>query len=135
MTWTYSGNPATSALDEVRFLLGDTDTGDQLLSNEEITYLLGKYADSHQAAAEASRAVAAKLSRLADKEVGDLKVKLSQKASHYANLASVIIGGAGNVSVVPVPVAGGTEADHFFTRETHDYSGGPTDGRDGWTVG
>ena len=38
MVWSYSGNPADSAVDAVRFLTGDTDTNDQLLDNEEIAW-------------------------------------------------------------------------------------------------
>lgn len=41
MTWTYSGNPASSTLDAARFWVQDTDTNRQLLSNEEINYLIG----------------------------------------------------------------------------------------------
>ncbi len=41
MSWTYSGNPTASALDEVRFLITDTDqTKPYTLSNEEINYAL-----------------------------------------------------------------------------------------------
>ena len=40
MTWAYSGNPATSDLDQVRFTLQDTDTSFQLLANEEINFLI-----------------------------------------------------------------------------------------------
>ena len=32
--WTYSGNPAASDKDAVRFLVGDTNTSDQLVSDE-----------------------------------------------------------------------------------------------------
>ena len=39
MTWSYSGNPGASDLDHIRFLIQDTDTTDQLFSNEELTYL------------------------------------------------------------------------------------------------
>ena len=38
MTWTYSGDPATNARDSIRFLVGDTDTNDQLVSDEEIAW-------------------------------------------------------------------------------------------------
>jgi hypothetical protein len=33
MTWSYSGDPSSSSTDAVRFLVGDTDTNDQLISN------------------------------------------------------------------------------------------------------
>ena len=40
MTATYSGNPADSDLDAVRFHLGDTNLSSPLLQDEEIQYLL-----------------------------------------------------------------------------------------------
>jgi len=40
MAWTYSGDPAASDLDMVRFLIGDTDTADQQLFDAEINALL-----------------------------------------------------------------------------------------------
>lgn len=53
MTWTYSGNPGSSLLDEVRFLIQDTNEDDQLLSNEELQYLLDSYGDPYSAAVAA----------------------------------------------------------------------------------
>lgn len=40
MTWSYSGDPASSDRDAVRFLVGDVDTTVQLLTDEEIDFLL-----------------------------------------------------------------------------------------------
>lgn len=53
MTWTYSGNPGSSLLDEVRFLIQDTNEDDQLLSDEELQYLLDSYGDPYSAAVAA----------------------------------------------------------------------------------
>jgi len=52
MTWTYSGNPANSSSDAVRFLIGDTDTTDQLISNEEIAYLVTVHGNIRRVASE-----------------------------------------------------------------------------------
>lgn len=38
MSWSYSGDPTASSLDAVRFLVRDTDTTNQLISDEEINY-------------------------------------------------------------------------------------------------
>jgi hypothetical protein len=38
MGWSYSGDPAASALDEVRFLIQDTDETNPLFEDPEITY-------------------------------------------------------------------------------------------------
>jgi hypothetical protein len=41
--FSYSGDPATSARDEVRFLTQDTDETCPLLSDNDLEYLLGKW--------------------------------------------------------------------------------------------
>ncbi len=80
MTWTYSGDPGDSALDEVRFLIQDTDTDDQLLSDEELAYLLTSYQDPYSAAVAAVVSLIGKASRSVEesKKVADLS--LTRKA-------------------------------------------------------
>jgi len=80
MTWTYSGNPGASALDEVRFLIQDTDVNDQLLSNEELNYLISVYHDPYSAAVAAVVSLIGRASRQEEesKRVGDLS--LTRKA-------------------------------------------------------
>lgn len=80
MTWTYSGNPGASDLDEVRFLIQDTNTNDQLLSNEEINYLLAAYGDPYSAAVAAVVSLIGTAARQEEesKKVADLS--LSRKA-------------------------------------------------------
>lgn len=78
MTWSYGGDPGASTLDLVRFLIQDTDTNDQLLSNEEITYLVGAYEDPYSAAIAAVGSLIAKASRAESesKSVGDLSLSV-----------------------------------------------------------
>ncbi len=40
MSWTYSGDPSTSKLDECRFIVGDTLANEPVMQNEEIQYLI-----------------------------------------------------------------------------------------------
>lgn len=40
MSFSYSGNPADSTLDECRFLLGDTNEAEPILQDEEIEYII-----------------------------------------------------------------------------------------------
>lgn len=40
MTFTYGGDPANSALEQVRFLIGDTDSTRPLLNDAEIQYVI-----------------------------------------------------------------------------------------------
>ena len=43
MSWSYSGNPADSTLDECRFLIGDTNESDPIMQDEEIKYIIDTY--------------------------------------------------------------------------------------------
>ncbi len=87
MTWTYSGNPSASDKDAVRYLIGDTDTNNQLLSDEEIAYDLTR-SNTYGAAALSCNAIVAKLSRLVDTYLDrDIRANLSQSVKHYQTLA------------------------------------------------
>lgn len=115
MTWTYTGNPAASPKDAVRFRVGDTDFDDQLLQDEEILYLLGTEATVIQAAARAADGIAARFSRLSDKAVGDLRISFSQKSAQYRQLAMDLRSEAG-ISMA-IPFAGGISRSQKETQE------------------
>lgn len=87
MTWTYGGNPAASNLDRVRFLIGDTDVNDQLLSDEEINFLISTKGSPERAAYEACLQIMAKLAREVDYAIGPEKVSASQRFKHYQELS------------------------------------------------
>lgn len=110
MAWSYSGNPAASAQDEVRFLVGDTDTADQQISDEEIAYALAETGNVvYDAAAMVARAIAAKWAKKADKSVGGLSINYSQKHDRYVGLAEALAEEAatGAGRLVGVPRLGG----------------------------
>ncbi|MBC7340956.1 MAG: hypothetical protein H5U02_00620 [Clostridia bacterium] len=90
MAWTYSGNPAGSALDQVRALIGDTDQENPILSDEEILFFLSEEGSARRAAPRAALAAAAKFAKEADKAIGDLRISLSQKADKYLQLAAAL---------------------------------------------
>lgn len=88
MTWSYGGDPANSSTDRVRFLCGDTDTTNQQVSNEEISFLLSEFnSDSYLAAAGACEAMASKSATKADysRSVGDLSLS-TQYGAHATTL-------------------------------------------------
>lgn len=58
MAATYSGDPSSSDVDLVRFLLGDTDVADARLQDGEIAYLLDTWAHPMLAAAEGAQVLA-----------------------------------------------------------------------------
>jgi hypothetical protein len=87
VSWSYSGDPSNSPLDELRFLLGDTDPDCPILSDEELNYILGKANNDMQAAVLASlQIIVIKYARLKDETVGDVQVKYSQIYDHYFDL-------------------------------------------------
>ena len=88
MTWTYGGDPSASTLAEVRFLIGDTDTDDQQLQDEEINHLLSENnGEPYAAAVDAAEALVALYARDVSRAVGDLQVLAEARAAHYAGLA------------------------------------------------
>lgn len=92
MTWTYGGDPSANSRDWVRFRIGDTDTADQQLSDEEIASLLTD-ADSAKrvAALYAVRRLLAKYARLVDTSRTDgASDSYSQRRDAYAALAAEI---------------------------------------------
>lgn len=43
MSFSYSGDPSTSKLDEMRFILGDTNSEAPIMQDEEIQYIIDTY--------------------------------------------------------------------------------------------
>ena len=131
MTWTYGCDPENSDLDAVRLIVGDTDTNDQLLKDEEINYFLDIEGSVRLASARAAEAVAAKFSRLVDETVGRVRVSFSQKAKQYKELAESLLETYNECA--GVPFAGGISISSkdstrdngdrvrpSFTRSTHE---------------
>lgn len=119
MSWSYSGNPASSDLDAVRFLIGDTNTADQQLSNEEIQFLIDQEGNVYRAAAKACLSISAKFARFVDKSVGDLQISYSQRQAAYASLAQSLTNQAATRSAIPY--AGGISlADKHATEDNTD---------------
>lgn len=104
MAWTYTNNPSGVQRDEVRFLLGDTDVTDQLVTDEEIAYLISVRGSSLGAAIGACEALEARYAREADQRVGFLSLSASQKAAGFRALALTL---RRRQTVTAIPYAGG----------------------------
>lgn len=118
-TWNYSGDPSTSDLDAVRFLIGDTDQTDRLLLDSEINWAISQEGSLYAAAARAANAIAAKFSREADKWVGDLKIVASQRSKQYENLAKSL-SQRGMLSVASASFGGGSVSGKIAEEERSD---------------
>jgi hypothetical protein len=93
MTWTYT-DPSANTRDAIRFLVGDTNTNDQLVTDAEIAYISATYTNVYVAAAEICDAIAAKYARQADTRNGELSVSASQRAKAYLDLSKKLRGKA-----------------------------------------
>jgi len=71
----------------VRFTLGDTDKTCQLLSDEEINFLLCEQGSPLKAAIDGAKRIAAAAAKLVDEAVGRVKVSLSQRYKHFTELS------------------------------------------------
>lgn len=86
MSWTYDGD-LTNRRDRIRFLVGDTDTNDQLLQDGEINYHIEHFPNDYLCAAVLCDAIAAKFSRQADVNNAGLSLSASQRAQAYRTRA------------------------------------------------
>jgi hypothetical protein len=86
MTWTYSGSPTVDSRDEVRFLIQDTDTTDQLFSDEEIDYVMSVNGTGTAAALSLARRLLTKFARFVDTSVGAVSESASQRVAQYQAL-------------------------------------------------
>ena len=92
-TYTYSGDPASSTKDAVRFYIGDVDTSRPLLSDEEIAFLLlgtNPVDTPTQAAIQALRILSTKFAREADVTVGEISKSFSQISKAFAERADAL---------------------------------------------
>ncbi len=96
MSWSYSGTPGSSALDEVRFLITDTvETKSYTLQDEEINYAITLYSASppvigqnFYAAAVCADIILGRLKGVsASKSVGDLSVDFGAGFKFFDSLA------------------------------------------------
>lgn len=87
MTWSYSGNPAKSDLDAVRFTCGDTNDDERFIQDEEISYLLTREGSVEGAAIEACEAIARTFLNKTDVTVGRISVKGSEISKRFSDCA------------------------------------------------
>jgi hypothetical protein len=132
MAWSYSGDPNKSPLDRVRFLCGDTDINDQLLSDEEINFLLSIRSTPERAAEDACIAIMAKLAREVDYAIGPEKVSAKQRLDNYKRVLDEMR--AARIRTVAAPSWQGPSQDDsppVFDIGMHDYRDADGDDLDG----
>ena len=90
MSWTYSCDPSASDKDAVRWKVGDTNSDDQIVQDEEIEYELSQFSGDSRAVIKAAinvaKGIAAKFARESTYRIGQVSETLSRKAEAYQRL-------------------------------------------------
>jgi len=86
MSWTFDSTSLSTSLSQVRLLIGDTNTNDQLLTDEEVNFFYSERSDIRLAAIECCSAIIGKLSRDIDRSNLGQSATRSQKIQHYKDL-------------------------------------------------
>jgi hypothetical protein len=109
-TWTYTYNPLTNEVDEMRLLIGDTGNGNPskdtcIFADQEILYFIDQgHGSEHLAAHHAFSAAASKYSQMADKTLGPMSIKYSEISENYRKQAIIEFENATNsADVTPQP--------------------------------
>lgn len=114
MAWTYSGDPSSNNKDEIRFLVGDTDTNDQLIQDEEINFLLTKWLSVHgttfYVASIVCETIAAKFAREASYSADGVSVSLSELQDKFKRQAETLRAQHKELFVGGAPDVGGISA-------------------------
>ena len=135
---TFSYDPASPAqLDEIRWLIADTDPVDPLQQDEEILRVLVRQPNTYRAAAFIARQIARQFARQASLDIAtEVRINLSDRAKQYFEQAkdmereaNVGAGGGGGLGVFVGGLSQAqkeaveSDADRVrpaFTRETHN---------------
>lgn len=117
--WSYTGNPSARPLDMVRFLIGDTDSTNAQLNDNEISSLLNISANNaNTAAIYACRSLATKYASKADysRSVGGLSIstQYGATADRYLKLAATLdVQGSQQDPPIPTVSADALGSFHF----------------------
>lgn len=115
----YGGDPSASTLDAVRFMVGDTDTSEELLSDGEINYLIAQWGTNVTVvAAHAALALSLKFAREADKSVDRASESASQRSAAYKALYSTLLNAA-SANVLP-SIGGRSKSEKQSLEENTD---------------
>jgi hypothetical protein len=127
VTFSYI-DPETREQDAVRFLLGDTDSNEPLLSDEEISYALNKWMTIHgtveYTASVLALNIAARYAREASVSADGVSVQLGQVANQFRDLAASLREQHKNLLVGGVPDVGGVSPYEQLDPDTKNFAFG-----------
>lgn len=99
MSFSYSGDPKTSELDYMRFMIGDTSEQGAILTNEEINWMVIEYPTLSTRIAKAYRQMATSFAKIPNRRLGPQeenstnRVKYFQQQAEFYERMSILAGG------------------------------------------
>jgi len=113
--YTYSGDPASSPKDTVRFLAKATGTTkeDGFVTDEEIQWVLREEPNVYMAAARVAEQVASFFGAKQSKTVGPLSIDYRNQASSYTTLAGQLRSQANSTTKNVGPISTGNDTVLF----------------------
>lgn len=114
MTWSYSNDPGTSPLDQVRFAISDTNSARKLLTDEEIKWLIARqvpiFNDPMVAAEHAALRIASKYTGGTSISADGVSIDTSGLQDKYRALAAQLREERSQLNgAAPIPYAGGMD--------------------------
>lgn len=119
--FSYSGDPANSDVDELRFLIQDTDPGLPLLSDEELEFLverwLPRYDSLTYVAAVAAAAIARKFTGIVTVSADGVSINTADLTSKYRDMAVAL-----RAEYVAGQIGGEIDISNIMVGSVPDYS-------------
>jgi hypothetical protein len=88
MSFTWTGDPSASIIEEIRFLIDDRDESKPKFNDEEINFAYEEEGSIYGAAAMLCEQLATRYADAVNRALGPLRVDLSDKSNNYANRAA-----------------------------------------------
>jgi len=89
MAFTWSGDPANSNLEAIRFLIDDTASSNAKFQDAEINYAYSEEGSVYGAVAMLCEQLSSKYASEPSRSLGPLRVDNSELASKYSNMAKL----------------------------------------------
>ena len=116
----YTGNPATSATDRVRLLVGDIWDDFEILKDADYQFWLDKYEGNEtRSALDAARAILFKLTRLTRERTGDIEVYGSEWFKDYRAALQDMLKNPDLSINIAVPYAGGISKSDMLNNDSN----------------
>lgn len=117
----FTSDPANSATDRIRLMVGDTDPNYEFLTDDTYEYLLDKNNNNEKVSAkEAARYILAYIARFTRERTGDIEVYGNEFFRNYRQLLLDLVNNPNFGDVLPMPYAGGISKKDMLENDRNE---------------